>query len=214
MILAASPGGIAANIFSHLAHGDIALNLSLTALNSILAAFSLPLIVNLAFAHFSGDATEIGLQFRKTLEVFMIVFIPVTLGMFARNRNPALTQKFDKPVRIFSVVVLAVIVVGAILKERAQLLESFAQIGLAMLTFNLLSMAIGFGIPRIFKLSTAQATAISMEVGIHNSTLAIYVAAALLNSFALALPAAIYSILMFITAGLFSTYLSRKNRLS
>lgn len=211
MILAASPGGITANLFSHLAHGDIALNLTLTAINSVLAAFSLPLLVNLAYKIFAGQEQNIGLQFSKTIEVFAIVLIPVAIGMFVKNRKPAFSQKMDKPVRIFSMLVLLIIVVGAVAKEKEQLSTSFAQIGIAMLVFNLGSMLIGYLIPRILKLSNREATAISMEVGIHNSTLAIYVAVALLGSFALALPAAVYSIIMFFTAAIFSLYLAKKN---
>lgn len=211
MILAASPGGITANLFSHLAHGDIALNLTLTAINSVLAAFSLPLLVNLAYKIFAGQEQNIGLQFSKTIEVFAIVLIPVAIGMFVKNKKPTFSQKMDKPVRIFSMLVLLIIVVGAVAKEKEQLSSSFAQIGIAMLVFNLGSMLIGYLIPRILKLSNREATAISMEVGIHNSTLAIYVAVALLGSFALALPAAVYSIIMFFTAAIFSLYLAKKN---
>lgn len=211
MILAASPGGITANLFSHLAHGDIALNLTLTAINSVLAAFSLPLLVNLAYKIFAGQEQNIGLQFSKTIEVFAIVLIPVAIGMFVKNKKPAFSKKMDKPVRIFSMLVLLIIVVGAVAKEKEQLSSSFAQIGIAMLVFNLGSMLIGYLIPRILKLSNREATAISMEVGIHNSTLAIYVAVALLGSFALALPAAVYSIIMFFTAAIFSLYLAKKN---
>lgn len=212
MILAASPGGIAANIFSHLSHGDIALNLTLTAINSVLAAFTLPLIVNLSVAYFAEGDQSIGLQFKKTLEVFMIVLVPVALGMWVRHLKPVLAARADKPVRIFSVLILVIIVVGAILKERAQLAESFSQIGLAMLVFNLASMAVGYVVPLALKLKHQEATAIAMEVGIHNSTLALYIAMSVLNSFALALPAAVYSIIMFLTAAAFSLVLVRKNR--
>lgn len=213
MILAASPGGITANLFSHLAHGDIALNLTLTAINSVLSAFTLPIIVSLAFAYFASQNQEIGLQFKKSIEVFFIILIPVAIGMFANKKRPSLSKKMDKPVRIFSMLVLATIVITAVLKEREQLATSFAQIGLAMLTFNVGSMLIGYMLPRFLNLSAKEATAISMEVGIHNSTLSIYVAVALLNSFALALPSAVYSIIMFITAGSFSYYLARGNSL-
>jgi BASS family bile acid:Na+ symporter len=211
MILAASPGGITANLFSHLAHGDIALNLTLTAINSVLAAFSLPLLVNLAYNIFAGQEQNIGLQFAKTVEVFAIVLIPVAIGMFVNNKKPDFSKKMDRPVRIFSMLVLVIIVVGAVIKEKEQMASSFAQIGVAMLVFNVGSMLIGFLVPKLLKLSNREATAISMEVGIHNSTLAIYVAVALLGSFALALPAAVYSVIMFFTAALFSFYLSKKN---
>jgi len=213
MILAASPGGITANLFSHLAGGNIALNLTLTAVNSVLAAFSLPIIVNLAFAYFSsGSDVEIGLQFSKTVEVFAIVLIPVALGMLIHKWKPVLSLKAEKPVKIFSFVVLVVIIVGSILQQKEQLATSFSQIGGAMLLFNILSMAVGYAIPLILKSDRSEAIAISMEVGIHNGTLAIYIALNLLNSFPFALPAAVYSILMFFTAGIFSFYLLKTKK--
>lgn len=211
MILAASPGGIAANIFSHLSHGDVALNLTLTAINCVLAAFTLPLIVNLSINHFGGSDV-IGLQFRKTIEVFLIVLVPVAIGMFIRKKNAAFSAKADKPVRIFSIVVLALISIIAIVKEKERLMESMGQVGLAMLVFNIASMSLGYTVSRLFKLNLKEATAITMEVGIHNSTLALYIAMTVLGNFELAIPAAIYSIFMFLTAGVFSTYLAKKNR--
>ena len=213
MILAASPGGITANLFSHLAGGNIALNLTLTAVNSVLAAFSLPIIVNLAFAYFStGSDVEIGLQFSKTVEVFAIVLIPVALGMFIHKWKPIFSLKAEKPVKIFSFIVLVVIIVGSILQQKEQLATSFSQIGGAMLLFNILSMAVGYAIPLFLKSDRSEAIAISMEVGIHNGTLAIYIALNLLNSFPFALPAAVYSILMFFTAGIFSFYLLKTKK--
>jgi BASS family bile acid:Na+ symporter len=210
MILAASPGGVAANIFSHLSHGDVALNLTLTAINCVLAAFTVPLVVNLSIHHFGGS-DAIGLQFKKTIEVFLIVLVPVAIGMLIRKTKPALSAKADKPVRIFSIAVLALITVVAVLKERERMMESMGNIGVAMLVFNIGSMLIGYSVSKIFRLKLKEATAITMEVGIHNSTLALYIAMTVLGSFELAIPAAVYSVFMFITAGAFSFYLVRKN---
>jgi BASS family bile acid:Na+ symporter len=211
MILAASPGGVAANIFSHLSHGDVALNLTLTAINCVLAAFTVPLVVNLSISHFGGNEA-IGLQFKKTIEVFLIVLVPVIIGMLIRKMKPELSARADKPVRIFSILVLALITVVAVLKEKDQLMTSMGQIGIAMLVFNVGSMAIGYFMSILFKLRHQEATAITMEVGIHNSTLALYIAMTVLGSFELAIPAAIYSIFMFLTAGIFSVFLIKKNK--
>ena len=212
MILAASPGGITANIFSHLSHGDVALNLTLTAINSVLAAFTLPLIIYISTQLLNTDGLSVGLQFSKSLEVFLIVLIPVTIGLFVNSKKPNFSKKVDKPFRIFSMLILVLIIAAAIIKEKNTLGDSFAQIGLVVLIFNILSMGVGYVVPLLAKLKHSEATAISMEVGIHNGTLAIYIAMSVLNSFALALPAAVYSIIMFITAAIFSFILSRKNR--
>lgn len=211
MILAASPGGVAANLFSHLSHGDIALNLTLTAINSVLAAFTLPLIVNFSLSFFSVSDSVIGLQFQKTIEVFMIVLVPVLIGMFIRKKHPEFSARMDKPVRIFSMIVLAVLIVGAVLKEKDRLGDSFGQIGVAMLVFNVLSMLVGYAMSMVAKLKSTEATAITMEVGVHNGTLALYIAMSVLGSFELAIPSAIYSIIMFFTAGIGSLILSKVN---
>jgi len=212
MILAASPGGITANIFSHLSHGDVALNLTLTAINSVLAAFTLPLIIYISTQLLNTDGLSVGLQFSKSIEVFLIVLIPVSIGLFVNSKKPSFSKKVDKPFRIFSMLILVLIIAAAIIKEKATLADSFAQIGLVVLAFNILSMGVGYVVPLLAKLKHSEATAISMEVGIHNGTLAIYIAMSVLNSFPLALPAAVYSIIMFITAAIFSFILSRKNR--
>lgn len=212
MILSASPGGVAANLFSHLSHGDIALNLTLTAINSVIAVVLLPLVTNFALHYFSTSDQAIGLQFKKTIEVFMIVLVPVTIGMTVKYFRPEFSKKMDRPVRIFSVLVLVSIIVGAIIKEHKLLFESFSQLGWSMLSFNLISMILGYYLPILLKLNAKEATAIAMEVGIHNSTLSMYVALSLLNSFEIALPSAIYSILMFFTAAGFSVILARKNQ--
>lgn len=209
MILAASPGGVTANIFSHLARGDVALNITLTAINSVLAAVTLPLIVGLSIAHFAGSEQQVGFQFKKAIEVFAIVLVPVFVGIMVKARNSSFADKMDKPVRIFSILFLVVLIVAAVLQERENLMATFPQIGAAVLAFNLLSMAIGYSLPRLLKLPHSQSIAISMEVGIHNGTLALYMALSVLAVYAYAMPAAIYSVLMFFTAAIFAFGLNK-----
>jgi BASS family bile acid:Na+ symporter len=210
MLLAASPGGVTANIFSHLSHGDVALNLTLTAINSVIAAFSLPLITEFAIRAFSAQDTGIGLQLTKMLEVFAIVILPVAAGMWVRSKAPAFSQRMDRPVRIFSFVVLLAVVITAISKEWAMLTDHLAEVGWAVLIFNLLSLGAGYVLPVALKIPRKQAIAISFEIGIHNGTLAIFVAASVLGSYSFAVPAAAYSILMFFTAAIFSFFVSRR----
>ena len=90
MLLAASPGGSTANLFSYLFKGDLALNITLTAINSVVAAFTLPLIMNFSIMHFMQDSQQISLQFGKILQVFGIIIIPVAIGMLIRHYAPAL----------------------------------------------------------------------------------------------------------------------------
>jgi BASS family bile acid:Na+ symporter len=214
LLLAASPGGVTANLFSHLARGDVALNITLTAVNSVLSVVTLPIIVNLAMAHFMGQEQSIPLQFTKTAQVFAVVLIPVGVGMLVRARAPGLADKLSRPVKILSALFLVLVVVAAIIKER-QLLATYAgQIGLAALTFNVISMAVGYLVPRLVRLDERQAIAIGMEIGIHNGTLAIAIASSpnLLNNPTMAMPAAIYSIIMFFTAAIFGWWVNRRRR--
>ena len=207
MILAASPGGVLANLFSHLAHGDVALNVTLTAVNSVLAAFTLPLIVGFALAHFGDADRSVGLQFGKAVEVFAVVLVPVALGMAIRRRNPRFADRADRPIRVLAVSLLVVLVLGALFQQRETLLASFGRLGAAMLAFNLLSMAVASLVARIARLSREQSTAIVMEVGLHNGTLAMTIGFAVLGRSDYALPAALYCVIMSPTASLVALFL-------
>jgi BASS family bile acid:Na+ symporter len=211
MLLAASPGGTTANLFSHLFRGDVALNISLTAINSVLAAVSIPVITNLAISHFGAEG-ELGLQYAKVLQVIAIVLVPVAIGMRVRRSSPAFAGRADKPVRIFSIVVLVIISVGAILGERENLADYVEQVGLVTGIFCLVSLGVGYAGARAMRLSEAQAVACSMEVGIHNTTIALTIALSVLDSTMVAIPAAVYSILMYLLATAFGFLITRGRR--
>lgn len=212
MLLAASPGGATANIYSHLAHGDVALNITLTAINSALALVTLPLIVNFALAHFLGQEQYVPPPTRKVIEVAGIIVIPVLIGMALRAARPRWAERLEKPIRIFAVVVLLAVILAAIGAEWDRLPGFIAAVGLACLTFNLLSIAIGYGLPRLLRLPRNQSIAISMEIGIHNGTLAIFIALNVLQNAEMSIPAAVYSIIMFFTAGVFAYALKRRTQ--
>jgi BASS family bile acid:Na+ symporter len=203
MLLAASPGGSTANLFSHLANGDVALNISLTAFNSVLSLLMLPLIVNFSLDYFMESGQIIPMQFMKIIEVFAIVLVPVTFGMFIKSWKPIVSEKLDKPVKIISAIFLVLIIISAIIKEKSHIIEYFQQIGFPALLFNVLSLAVGYFLPRILNIGKKQAIAIGMEIGIHNGTMAIFIATTVLNNSVMSIPPAIYSLIMFITAGLF-----------
>lgn len=203
MLLAASPGGATANLYSHLSRGDVALNISLTAINSVLTLFTLPLIVNFSLDYFMDSGQYVPMQFKKVIEVFAIVLVPVTLGMIIKNRLPNFAARMDKPVKIASALILVIIIVSVTIREKQILVDYFAQLGVPVLLFNILSMASGYFIPRLLSIEKKQAIAIGMEIGIHNGTLAIYIALSVLNNSVMSVPPAIYSLLMFFTAAIF-----------
>ena len=212
MLLAASPGGATANIYSHLARGDVALNITLTAINSVLCLLTLPLILNLSLEYFFGSGQYVPPPIRKVVEVAVIIVLPVVLGMFIRARAPGFAARTEKPLRVMSVLVLALLIVAAVAQAWSTLLAWFATVGLACLLFNLASMGVGYGAPLALRLPRRQAIAISMEIGIHNGTLAIYIALNVMQDAVMSVPAAIYSLLMFFTAALFAWWLNRRSR--
>ena len=208
MILGASPGGTTANLFSHLFRGDVALNITLTAINSLLALLTLPIVVNLALSHFLAGQSSVGMQASKLLQVFAVVLVPVAIGMLVRAKAPGFADRMDKPVRIASAVLLFLVVIGAILGEE-HAMAYIARVGLVTSLFCLLSLTIGYAVPRLVGLNVAQSIASGFEIGIHNSTLAIAVALTVLSNIEMAVPSAVYGIVMFPIAAIFGFVLVR-----
>jgi BASS family bile acid:Na+ symporter len=211
MLLAASPGGTTANVFSHLARGDVALNITLTAINSVLAVVTLPIVVNLALDGFMGSQDAIGLQPAKMLQVFAIVLVPVGIGMVIRRKAEAFTERTRGPVKVASIVVLVAVIAVAVFQERDNVLGYVRDVGLVALLLCVASLTIGYLVPRAARVEKRQAIASSFEIGVHNSTLAITIALspALLDNAEMAIPAAVYGVLCFLPAGLLAYAVNR-----
>ncbi|KUL97435.1 bile acid:sodium symporter [Bosea sp. WAO] len=212
MLLAAAPGGATANIYSHLARGDVALNITLTAVNSLLCLVTLPIVLDLSLGFFLGTEQYVPPPHRKVIEVGAIILIPVTLGMLVRARAESFALRAEKPIKLFAILVLAALIAIAIYMERKALLPSLVAVGTACLAFNLLSMFSGYLAPLALRLPRSQAVAISMEIGIHNAALAIYIALNVLKNPAAAVVPGIYSLIMYVTATLFVLFLLRRRR--
>ena len=211
MLLAASPGGPTANLISYIFKGDVALNLTLTAINSLICTFTLPFIVNLSIHYFLGDHAKIGMPTEKITQVFLIVFIPVCLGVFIRSIAPNLALKLNRPMRLFSVMFLFLIFFYAIYKERFNIVEYFADIGPATALFCFISLSVGYLIPHLAGVSDKQARACTFEIGIHNTSVAMTIALSVLSNTTIALPAGIYSIFMYVFAFIFGFILTRQS---
>jgi BASS family bile acid:Na+ symporter len=195
MLMAATPGGTMANILSHLVNGDLALNLTLTAINAVLSIFALPAIVALSMGWFIGDGRFIPLQLDKFLWVFGLVLIPTAIGVAIRHRFPGLAQRLQKPVRIAALVLLVVAVLAAIAGGRTTLWHNVGVLSGAVVTFCVVSLTVGYLVPRGMHLAPRQAIAVSLEIGMHNAVVAMGVALSpqLLNNAEMATPAAVYS---------------------
>jgi bile acid:Na+ symporter, BASS family len=206
ILLAMCPGGSTANLFTHIGGGDTALCLTLTAISSLVKVFTIPLVVNYALVmyHIGGD-TPLQLNVLDSIaKIVVITILPAALGMIIRRLKPALADRAERPVKIASAVFLVLVIAGTLYRERANLADYFAVAGPAALLLNLLGMGLGFLLPRLAKLPLRQQLTISIETSIQNGTLAITIASAthLLNNGQMAIPAAVYSLIMFATVGL------------
>ncbi|WP_431957183.1 bile acid:sodium symporter family protein [Nocardia lijiangensis] len=212
MLLAASPGGPSANLFSHIAGGHVALNITLTAVNSVLAVFTLPLVVALSYAVFLDGEGSIGLRPDKFAQVFAIVLVPVVLGMWVHRRFTDWAQRMRGAVKVLSIVVLALVVAAAVAKNFETLTEHLGELAALCLVFAVLSLTVGYVVPRLFGVDDDQAVASAMEIGIHNGAIAIAVAVSVLHDDVMAVPGAVYGVLMNIPAAAAAYLLARRRR--
>jgi len=214
MILAACPGGPTSNLVTYLARGNVALSITLTAISSLITVFTIPLVVNLATGAFMEEVTALQLPFLATvLQIAVITIIPVVIGMALHYYLPQFAARVERGVKWLSLALLGLIIAGLLVQQRQSVAGFFAQVGLVTLTLNLAAMALGYLIAGVARLDRPSATAITVEVGIQNGTLAIAIASAptLLNQPNLAIPAAIYSLLMFATGGAFAWWATRRS---
>jgi BASS family bile acid:Na+ symporter len=213
LLLASSPGGTTANLFSHLFGGDVALNVTLTAINSVLAAFTIPLVTNFAIDHYGADG-ELGLQYAKVLQVIAIVLVPVAIGMLVRRRWNDVAVRADRPVRVFSICLLALVCAVAIFAERENIADYVRQIGLLTAVFCLISLSLGYAGARLVRLTDAQSVACAMEVGVHNTTISLTIALSVLDSSEVAVPSAVYGLSMYPIAAAFGYVITRTRRVA
>ncbi|MGD9986308.1 bile acid:sodium symporter family protein [Pseudonocardia sp.] len=211
MVLVVSPGGATANVFSHLARADVALNITVTAVNSVLAMITLPFVVVFSVQFFAGAEASIGLQLDKLVQVAAIVLVPVALGMLVRWRWPAFAERMERPVRIAAVVAVFLAIIAAILQQLDQFLDGLVAIGLLCLLVSVLSLTIGYTVPRLARVDPRQAVAAAMEIGIHNAVLAITVLVTVLDNPAAALAPAMYGVLMYVPAAIFVRLVTRRS---
>jgi BASS family bile acid:Na+ symporter len=204
MILAACPGGPTSNLIAHLAKGDTALSVTLTSLSSFITILTIPFIINFALKYFAEEGTIIRLNVPETiLRIFLIIVVPVTIGMIIRKYKEGFAIKMGKPVRTASGIVLGLIIIGIVLKEKANFVSYFQQAGIVALLLNVSTMVVGYYSARLFRIVDKRALSISIESGIQNGTLAITIAVVLLHSTTYAIAPAVYSLIMFGTGGIF-----------
>lgn len=200
IVLAVCPGGPSSNLITYLAKGDVALSVTLTALSSIATVFTIPIFTNLALQYFLGQSAAIALPIGQTmLQIFLITLLPTAIGMAIRHQFPDTARRLEKQMSRLAIGLLALIIVLLLVREGSKLPGFLVQVGIGVVLLNLLATLAGFLVGKLFRLPLAQQICIAIEVGIQNGTLAIAITAGLLNNPDMAVPAAVYSLLMYIT---------------
>lgn len=210
VLLGASPGGTTANMLTHLAKGDTALSLTMTAISSVAAVFTVPLLLDLSTQWFMpGDAQYSIAMMPIVMKILVITLLPLSIGMLVRRYASQWAQHNEPLVKKIAMVFFVLVVFAALWAEREPIFGNIATVGLAVLSLNILAMGISFGIAKLAGLNGPQSTAISIELGVHNTTLAMAVGA--MVSATMIIPAAVYGVFMFFTAGAFAKWMHRRN---
>ena len=210
MIIAAAPGGVTSNLLTSFAKGDVALSISLTAIISLLCVFTIPFIVLTSVGFLSNiNVTQDISLFSLSRDIFLIVTVPVILGMLLRRFASGAALKFEPIAKKVSIVLFVLVLLGAIAAERENIVSYFAQAGLITLALNVIMMVVAFYLAKLFASGVKQKKCITIEVGIQNGTLALVVSTSIFGGGLYVIAPAVYSLIMFIS-GLIAVYFFRK----
>lgn len=213
VLIAACPGGPTSNLIAHLAHADMALSISLTALSSLVVIITLPLLINFASLLFLGEGQYVALPVLRTIaQLLIIIVVPVSLGMWLKARFPQVSKACVRPVKFLSSLFLVMVVAGVLFGEKDRILGFFVLIGIGAALLNIASMLVGYIGGKLAGCRGAQIRSLTIEVGIQNGTLGIAIATSplLLNNSTMAIPSAVYSLIMFASGGLMILWGYRK----
>ena len=210
MLIAAAPGGATSNIITSFAKGDVALSVSLTAIISLLCVFTIPFIVLISLNILTDSSSGLSISILDiAIKMFLIVTVPVIIGMLCRKYFSNFSISFEIISKKISAILFVIVLIGAILSEKDNIISYFSQAGLITLVLNLLMMTIAFYIAKLFSTAIAQRKSLIVEIGLQNGTLAIVVATSVFDGGVYLIPAATYSLIMFVTSLLY-VYFARK----
>ena len=212
MIIAAAPGGVTSNILTSFAKGDVALSISLTAIISLLSVITVPFILISSLNLLGSESIVQNISLvSMAMSMFLIVTVPVIIGMVFRKFAENIAVKFESIAKKISVVLFIIVLLGAILAEKDNIVSYFVDAGFITLVLNILMMIIAFYIAQLLGTGTAQKKCIAIECGLQNGTLAIFVGTTLFGGGAFIIPAATYSLIMFATSLVFVFFVRKTN---
>lgn len=210
VLLGGAPGGTTANMLTHLARGDTALSVTMTAISSLAAVVTVPFLLHVATGFFAPVSGQFELHMTAiVLKILVITLLPLTLGMIVRARAPVWTTRREPLAKRIATVFFVLVVAAALWAERTHIADNLKTVGLAVICLNVLAMTVSFLMAQLAGLGGPQATAISIELGVHNTTLAMAVGAMVAP--VMVIPAAVYGVFMFFTAGAFARWMHARN---
>jgi len=211
MIIAAAPGGVTSNILTSFSKGDVALSISLTAIISLLSVITVPLIILTSVKLIDNYNLVLNISLTSmAISMFLIVTVPVIIGMTFRKFTSNIAIKFEPIAKKISAVLFIIVLLGAILAEKDNIVSYFAQAGLITLLLNLIMMIVAYYIAQLFASGTKQKKCITIECGLQNGTLAIFVATSIFGGGMYVIPAATYSLIIFATSLIFVYLIKNK----
>jgi len=204
MIIAAAPGGVTSNVLTKFANGDVALSVSLTAIISLISILSVPLIVfkSADLLNISNITNEISM-IAISMKMFLVVTLPVLIGMLIRKFATNFIMMKSQLIERISVLLFVIVFAAIWIEEWENIIGYIQQAGLITLVLNILMMFVGYYVAKFLASGVAQRKSISLECGLQNGTLAVFVASQLFNDIAYLIPTATYAIVMFITSIIF-----------
>ena len=201
MILAACPGGASSGLITYLARGETALSISLTAVTSVAAVVTVPLVIDFSLRHFTGAGVAGELPVGKLVRgVFFLTPVPVALGMLVKRLRPAFTARIAKTTERIATVLFILIVIGTFVSQRQALVDNFAVVGPAALAVNLAAMLAAFGTGALAGLGQRDRIAVVVECGLQNAAVGIFIAASVLQAPRMSVPSVVYAVSMNVTA--------------
>ena len=215
MLLVLCPGGTTSNLFTYLAKGDVALSVTMTAIASVITVFTIPIVLSFSLIYFMGSGSEFELPVVKTvLTLVVLTIVPISIGMLIKRYAPKVADRSQVYVSRFGVIFLTFLVLFLGYVQRDIIVDAFIATGPVSVLLNVSTMALGYYSSKWFGLNLAQRTSVPLEVGLQNSTLSIFMALTLLSNYDMSMMPAIYTLVMFLTAGiLVRIFSARHNKL-
>lgn len=215
MLLVLCPGGTTSNLFTYLAKGDVALSVTMTAIASVITVFTIPIVLSFSLIYFMGSGSEFELPVLKTvLTLVLLTIVPISIGMLIKRYKPKVADRSQLYVSRFGVIFLTFLVLFLGYVQRDIIVDAFIATGPISVLLNVSTMALGYYSSKWFGLNLAQRTSVTLEVGLQNSTLSIFMALTLLSNYDMSMMPAIYTLVMFLSAGiLVRIFSARHNKL-